>query len=123
MKKPIEIYDLFDVVLVPFPFIDTVDYKKRPALVLSSSTHFNSITQSSVLAMITTSSHSPWPLDVEIHDLKSAGLPLVSLVRMKLFTLDHRLILKKLGKLGLQDQKALRRSLSDLFSDSHKVSA
>ena len=68
------------------------------------------------MAMITTAMHHPWPLDVSIEELKAAGLPVPSIVRMKLFTLDHRLVLKKLGQLHLQDQRRVEKTLRHLFS-------
>jgi mRNA interferase MazF len=114
-KKPTKIYNAFDVVLVPFPFIDSAQSKRRPALILSSSTYFNSQVGASVMAMITSKTHSPWPLDFEIIDLQASGLPVKSIVRMKFFTLDHRLILKKLGQLSLHDQKSISASLRTLF--------
>jgi len=116
MKKPIKTYDSFEVVLVPFPFIDNANGKKRPALILSSSASFNMKIGASVMAMITTASHNPWPLDINISDLDAAGLPSSSLIRMKLFTLDHRLILKKLGLLHKSDQAAVEKSLKRLFN-------
>jgi mRNA interferase MazF len=75
MKKLIKTYDSFDVVVVPFPFIDKAASKRRPALILSSNTAFNHQIEAYVMAMITTSSHHPWPLDTEIEDLRAAGLP------------------------------------------------
>ena len=116
MKKPIRTYNSFDVVLVPFPFTDSLSNKKRPALVLSSSFHFNMKAGTSVMAMITTAVHHPWPLDIPVNDLKAAGLPVPSVIRMKLFTLDHRLVLKKLGQLHLTDQNHVEKTLKTLFS-------
>lgn len=115
MKKPIKTYDAFDVVVVPFPFIDSAESKRRPAVVLSVAKPFNEGSSSTILAMITSSMHSPWPCDVEIGDLAAAGLPAKSLIRMKLFTLDNRLILKKIGRLASKDHKALMKSLQTVF--------
>jgi mRNA interferase MazF len=67
------------------------------------------------MAMITTATHRPWPLDVSIVDLAMAGLPAPSIIRIKLFTLDHRLVLKKLGRLHLSDQRQVELSLKRLF--------
>jgi len=36
-------------------------------------------------------------------------------VRVKLFTLDHTLILKKIGSLSLRDRAAVQKSLQQLF--------
>ncbi len=97
----------FDVVVVPFPFTDRSSVKRRPALVLSSS-KFNQEVEHSVLAMITSSGHSSWPGDCPIEDLDAAGLPAECVIRLKLFTLDHRLVIRKAGVLCTADQKTLR---------------
>ena len=109
-------YKQFDVVVVPFPFTDRAATKKRPALIISDATAFNQSTQKSVMAMITTASHSPWALDVPITDLASAGLKAKSIVRMKLFTLDDALVIKKIGKLALSDLDNIKKSLQYLFN-------
>jgi mRNA interferase MazF len=80
----------FAVVRVPFPFIDRMATKNRPALVLSDAVRFNVPAGQSVLAMITSAGNPPWPLDCEIRDREAAGLPAPSKLRMKLFTLDNR---------------------------------
>ncbi len=66
--------------------------------------------------MITSAKHSAWPLDAVITDLNAAGLPAPSIVRMKLFTLDHRLIIARLGKLDLNDRVTVERALIQLFA-------
>jgi mRNA interferase MazF len=108
-------FERYDVVRVPFPFTDRQAEKNRPALVISDAVAFNRPARHSVMAMITSAGHSPWPLDAPISDLKAAGLPAPSLVRFKLFTLDHRLVRGKLGRLAEKDQvkmqKAIRRLL------------
>jgi len=109
-------FDRFDVVVVPFPFTDRTTSKRRPALVISSADKFNKTVGQSVLAMITSAKNSDWPLDTDITDLDSAGLPSSSIVRMKLFTLDDQLIIRKAGSLSSQDQKRISNSLKDLFS-------
>ena len=50
----------YEVVVVPFPFTDRDTSKRRPALILSDSFSFK--IDKSILAMITSSSHQPWPL-------------------------------------------------------------
>ena len=111
-------YKQFDVVVVPFPFTDRAATKKRPALIISDASSFNQSTQKSIMAMITTASHSPWALDVPIVDLASAGLKAKSIVRMKLFTLDDALVIKKIGKLAIEDRNNVQKSLQSLFNFS-----
>ena len=80
--------EAFDVVVVPFP---------------------NAATGQGVLAMITSAKRAGWLLDVLIEDLRAAGLPSASLVRMKVFTLDQQLILRKAGQLVAKDRRAVNQ--------------
>lgn len=103
MMKPSVLCKPWDVVVVPFPFTERPGIKRRPALVLSQ-LRFNEKGHI-ILAMITTQAHSPWPGDIAIDDLETAGLHVNCLVRLKIFTLDNRLILKKIGALSTADRK------------------
>lgn len=108
-------YDAFDVVVVPFPFTDRATTRRRPALVLSHARALGEKPGRSVLAMITSADNLSWPLDIPVKGQAAAGLPSPSVVRMKLFTLDHGLILRKAGKLGPGDQQQVRKSLRALL--------
>lgn len=109
-------FDRWQVVRVPFPFTDRAASKNRPALVLSSAKAFNTPSGHVVLAMITSAHRAPWPLDCAIEDLATAGLPAPSLVRMKLFTLDARLIRNPLGHVAGADRKRVEGELARLLS-------
>jgi mRNA interferase MazF len=108
-------FDRFTVVRVPFPFTDRNATKNRPALVLSDAAAFNTPAGHSVMAMITSQGNAPWPLDCPIADLGAAGLPAPSLVRFKLFTLDHRLVRGELGVLSATDATVVSASLTQLI--------
>jgi mRNA interferase MazF len=114
MKKPIAISEAlspFDVVVVPFPYADKLAEKKRPALVVSAPGVAE--TYGLVwLAMITSASNPRWDCDVGIANLSAAGLPAPSLVRpVKLATVDVGRILRRIGKLGAADAKAVKDRL------------
>lgn len=111
---PTATFKPFDVVVVPFPFTDSTATKRRPALVLSTQA-FNDRAAHVVLAMITSRENRGWPLDTEIRDLGSAGLSHASVVRMKLFTLDERFVLRKAGALAPADRAAVQRGLGLLL--------
>lgn len=102
-----------DVVVVPFPFVERRGGKRRPAAVLSEPT-FNARGHT-VLAMITTRSHPAWPHDIPVTDLDSAGLPRPCIVRLKLFTLDNRLLHRLLGRLAVADRNALGAVLAQVL--------
>ena len=106
---------LYDVVVVPFPFTDRRATKRRPAVALSGE-NFNAASGNSVLAMVTSATHSSWPLDIPI-DAKGAGLRAPSIVRMKIFTLNNRLILRRAGNLQESDRRAVAQALMDLSDE------
>ena len=78
--------------------------QKRPAVVLTNE-RFNEAGRS-VLAMITSTSE-PWPADRPIEDLHAAGLKAQCKVRLKLFTLENQLIVKRIGSLASADRMTL----------------
>ena len=107
-------YERFDTVVVPFPFIESAESKRRPALVLSEKA-FNDRGHS-ILAMITTKRYPAWAGDTEIKDYHEAGLHLPCMVRLKLFTLDNRLIVRKIGQLSPTDARQFKNNSRPCFS-------
>jgi mRNA interferase MazF len=103
----------WDVVVVPFPFADSGQAKRRPAVVLTRK-EFNRGAGHSVLAQVTAAKKSAWPGDVPL-DHEQAGLSAQSMVRMKLFTIDNRLILKHVGRLADSDREKVAGSLEKLL--------
>jgi mRNA interferase MazF len=98
------IYKQWDIIKIPFPFVDSPKSKPRPVLVLSNE-DFAKANGHIVTAMITTGKNSKWKYDVDIENLSSAGLSKKCVIRMKFFTLDLRLEHKKIGSLSVKDQK------------------
>jgi mRNA interferase MazF len=103
--------DRWDVVVVPFPFTERSGAKRRPALTLSHR-KFNARGHS-ILAMITTKADPAWPGDTRLGDHVGAGLPTSCLVRLKLFTLDNRLIVKIAGRLSPGDRRRVAAELNE----------
>jgi mRNA interferase MazF len=109
----------FDVVVVPFPFTDRQATKRRPALVVSAA-GFNAASGNAVLAMITSAEQSAWPGDVAVSNVAAAGLNSPCLVRLKLFTLDQRLILRQAGRLAAADIAALQKLWGPLLLQNNR---
>jgi mRNA interferase MazF len=65
--------------------------------------------------MITSRENRGWPLDTQIGDLTAAGLSHPSVVRMKLFTLDERFVLRKSGALAPADVASVFSALKLLL--------
>ncbi|MBS0271440.1 MAG: type II toxin-antitoxin system PemK/MazF family toxin [Proteobacteria bacterium] len=109
-----QIFKSYSIVAVPFPFTDKDYTKKRPALVVSQE-EYQKYTHHCVLAMITSAKQSHWKMDITIQDIEVAGLPGLSVIRPKLFTLDERLILRGLGELSNRDKEIVKNTLSQIF--------
>ena len=103
-----------DVAIVPFPFTDIAIAKPRPALALSGH-EANEANGATLFAMITTAQRSRWPSDVALADGAGAGLSEASLVRLKLFTLDNRLVSRVIGNLSRGDRAAVHKMLKSVI--------
>jgi mRNA interferase MazF len=109
------IFDRYDVVALPHPLNDAQPSGRRPAVVLSTRT-FN-ISQGHTLCAMVTSSSGGWSSDVPIVDLHTAGLPVPSVVRLKLFVVENAKAERRLGELARKDAKALRRALRSALGE------
>ena len=112
---PFVICEPGEVVIVPFPFSERPGTQRRPALVLSTES-FNQGGHTAY-AMITTQVRPPWRGDTPIQDREAAGLPRSCFVRLKLFTLDNRLVLRRAGRLSNRDQIRLKSNLREQLLD------
>ena len=108
------IFKLWDVVVVPFPFVDKAASKSRPALILSGEI-FNK-DGLVVLAMITTALKSSHTFDIPIRNLKSTGLNVPSVIRWKIFSLDLPILKNKIGSLSDSDKKNCIQAMNSIFS-------
>ncbi len=109
------ICDVFDVVVVPFPFSDRTATKWRPALSLTGYDAFGTDADVVTLAMVTTAKNSAWPFDVWLKDLAEAGLRRDCIVRFKFTTMSFARVEKKLGRLSRIDQTAVSTALRQLL--------
>jgi len=94
----------FDIAEVPFPFSDLPRSKRRKALVISTEA-FNKNNRNTILMMITSATKSSWYNDIKIKNWQKSGLKKPCVARMKIFTLDSRLIISRAGHLTNDDLK------------------
>lgn len=109
-------YRRWDVVVAPYPFVDSPKVKRRPILVLSNSA-FNRKNGHFIAAMITTTKHRKWQGDTEITDLGAVGLSTPSLVRFKIFTLDNRMVAYQIGSLSDRDKQRVQTRLTRIWAE------
>jgi mRNA interferase MazF len=104
------VFDVWDIVRVPFPYTDRPVRQRRPALVIAAG-ELQTAHGLLWLAMITSAEHRGWPGDVVISDLDGAELPAPSIVRpAKIATIQAR-DAGRLGTLQPTDRDAVRAYL------------
>lgn len=104
-----------DVAVVPFPFSDLPVSKARPAVVVSSA-ETNDREGETLLAMVTTAAAGSRPGDTRLADLADAGLKVSCVVRLKLFSLDNRLVARRVGRLSDPDRRKVRQAIRSLLA-------
>jgi mRNA interferase MazF len=106
-----ELFTRWDIVKVPFPFTEGIGEKRRPALIVSTKT----LAQDHRLywlLMITSVINPAWTGDIEIKNLKAAGLPVSSIIRTaKITTLQEDRILGVIGHLAAPEIRLVTAAL------------
>jgi mRNA interferase MazF len=108
------IFEVWDVVKVPFPYTDRPVRQRRPALVVAAD-EIEAAHGLLWLVMITSARNQGWPDDVRISDLRAAGLPAPSIVRpAKVATVDAR-DAQRLGTLPIIGREAVASRLRGIL--------
>lgn len=104
------IFDQYAVVTVPFPYVERVALKKRPALLVS----VPGLSETRRLAwvlMITSAENEPWPGDIPIDDLVGAGLRTPSVIRPSKIATVETGRLSPIGIVTEPVRRAVRQAL------------
>jgi mRNA interferase MazF len=107
----------WDVVSVPFPFVEGHASKRRPALVVSTDA-FHRAHRACFGAMITTARHMRdlRQDDIAIEDLARAGLPRPCVIRLaRLATFEWSDQIRRAGKLHTRERGAVEALLRRWF--------
>ena len=107
-----------DIVLVRFPFSDFSQTKLRPAVVLAVSKTIDEITLCFISSKNTKSLTSDeFVISISDSEFAQTGLKTDSKVRVtKMITLERKLILRKIGKLGKKQIEKLNQTLITSFN-------
>ncbi len=100
-------YKRWDVVAVPYPFIEGDEAKRRPALIVSGD-DLNTTHGVYWVAMITSAKSGKRPEDIAVTDHQKAGLPESCVIRAsRLTTLSDVQISYRLGSISVKDRRAV----------------
>jgi mRNA interferase MazF len=108
-------YRFGDIVLVPFPFTDQSDIKRRPAVIISSDL-YNQKRLDIIIMPVTSQTHSSGFFgDVRLEEWQQAGLFKPSVIKPILTTIEKGLVITKLGHLGIEDLLSLQGMLKTIL--------
>ena len=103
-------YKKGDILVTAFPFAESLKIKKRPVVVLAGPFKVKNNIQLYWTLMITSTELSGWKGDIEIYDIKKAGLPIKSIIRtVKMACIDDNIISRKIGKLDKKTQQKVEK--------------
>jgi mRNA-degrading endonuclease toxin of MazEF toxin-antitoxin module len=110
------VLDSGEVVLVPFPFTDLSQIKRRPVLVLSNRNH-NKTSRDFICCGITSNlGNRRNSVLLDPSEMADGMIPVRSRVKYdKVFTLESSLVLKVLGKISQQKLGKVKRGLISLL--------
>ncbi len=104
----------WDIILVSFPFTDLTTSKRRPALVVSPDDYNRG--PDIIIAFITSQLNTKSRIgDHRIGAWQESGLPKPSMLRMKIATVDQRIVIKKMGCLISTEREAVHDVFMDFF--------
>ena len=106
-----------EVVLVPFPFTDLSQTKRRPVLIISNSQH-NATSDDFVSCGITSNlSNRPYSVLLDPADMLEGSFIVRSRIKYdKIFSLEKDLAIKRLGKVNSGLLSQVRSSLASVFA-------
>ncbi len=109
-------FEFGDVVLIPFPFTDQTTSKKRPAVVVSSRAY--NLVRPDLVVMAVTSQLRPSAIgEVFVEGWQAAGLLKPSVIKPVFATVEHRLVLRRLGSLNVGTRAALKQAIAEVLTD------
>ena len=108
-------FEFGDIILVPFPFTDQSQTKKRPAVVISSQAY--NTERPDLIIMAVTSKLKPTGTigELIVKDWQTAGLLKPSAIKPIITTIEKGLVIKRLGRLEQEDRDALQEGLKSIL--------
>jgi mRNA interferase MazF len=106
-----------DIVLVEFPFADLSQTKLHPAVVLSVISNPDEVTLCFISSQnVTNLTPEEFAINSTEQEFNETGLRVSSKVRVtRIVTLESRLLLRRLGKLGNQQMQQLNAVMNQAF--------
>lgn len=109
------IYQFGEIVLVPFPFTNQAESKKRPAVVISSAAYHTNRPDLLIMAITSQAHTAPDFATFPVIDWQAAGLLKPSFAKPVIATLEQVLVIRSMGNLSPRDQQSLRQMIAQIL--------
>ncbi len=110
-------YSFGDIVLVPFPFTDQSNTKKRPAVIISSDQYNRQRPDIIIMAVTSQMQSADYFGDMTIRQWQQAGLLKPSVIKPIFTTVEKGLVLKKLGNMSNNDRKEIKKAIQTIIGE------
>jgi len=108
-------FEFGDIILVPFPFTNSVETKKRPAAVISSKAYNTDRPDLIIMAVTSQIKRTSAVGEMVVQEWQAAGLLKPSAVKPVIATIEKSLVITALGQLKDADLAALRSCLERIL--------
>lgn len=104
-------FNRWDVVAVDFPFVEGMEAKRRPGLIVSSS-RLHQAHKLYWIAMISTAQAGERPDDIMVSNIETMGLSVDCAIRpARIATISESRIQRKIGTISTKDRNAVSAML------------
>lgn len=109
-------YKKWDIILVVFPFTDLSDEKVRPAVILSAEPKDDDVIVAFLSSQLIYRDKAEVLVKKSSPEFKGTNLKTDSIIRLrKLAAINKKIIIGKLGQVGLTTQKEISKNLKLVF--------
>ncbi len=109
-------YEQGEIVVVPFPFSDLSNIKQRPVLILSKDSNNKNSDDIITCGITSNLKDIQYSVLIENGDLEMGNIPTKSRIKVdKLFTLDKKIIKKKVAKINKTTLSKVKEKFFELM--------
>ena len=105
-----------EIILLPYPFTDLEGTKVRPTIIISNNPFNKKSADCIMIPLTTVMKEEPHSILINQEDLSSGKLLRPSRIRVdKIFTVEKRLIIMKIGAINSKTFKKIKLELNKIF--------
>jgi len=105
----------YDVIVVKFPFVGTLKYKARPAVVISNIDYNTASRNTLIVLAISSQIDTKLDFEIEIEEWDKSGLLKPSIFKSLIMSIDINDVITKIGSLTYKDKESLDKLINKIL--------